>query len=101
MRCMTTSNNECMAAQVRAALLNGEPQPFSPIAEVSRFLEPCGDYAEMFEDGSLLFSDWFVWSPETVREHEHWPLMEAIIEDWKYAKEDAEERALNCPYDVA
>lgn len=90
-----------MAAQVRAALLNGEPQPFQAIAEVSRFLHPCGDYVEMFEDGSLLFEDFFIWTPENTQAHENWPKMKAIIESWQYAKEDAEMRALDCPYDVA
>jgi len=96
-----------MAAQVRAAVINGEPQPFKAIAEVSKYLEPCGDlnplgdYVEMFEDGSLLFSDWLVWNPEVIQTHENWPLMKDIIEAWQYAKEDAEMRSLECPYDEA
>lgn len=96
---MTTDNTQCMAAQVRAALLNGEPQPFNPIAEVSEYLEPSGDYADLFEDGSVLFND-FVWTPENTQAHENWPLLQNIIEAWQVAKEDAEQRILDCPYDV-
>ena len=98
---MTTTINECMAAQVRAALRNGEPQPFSPIAEVSQYFSPTEEYADLFEDGSILFNEECVWPPKTVREHEHWPLLQNIIEAWQYAKEDAEMRALDCPYDEA
>lgn len=88
-----------MAAQVRAALLNGEPQPFQEIAEVSEYLGESTEYADLFEDGSVLFND-FVWTPENTQAHENWPLMKDIIESWQYAKEDAEKRAL-APYDEA
>ena len=98
---MTTTTNECMAAQVRAALLNGEPAPFQRIAEVSRYFEPTEEYADLFEDGSVLFGGNFAWSPDSVKRHEHWPLMQNIIEAWKIAKEDSEQRMLDCPYDEA
>lgn len=101
MLCMTTIQNECMAAQVLRAIINGEPQPFKAIAEVSQYFHPTDHYVELFEDGSVLFPDYYIWPPERVKEHEHWPLLQNIIEAWQMAKEDAEMRALECPYDEA
>lgn len=96
---MTTNTKGCMAAQVRTAINNGEPQPFQEIAEVSEYFEPIGNYVSLFEDGSILFwGDYFVWSPETVKEHENWPAFEVIMTCWQYANE--EKRAL-APYDEA
>jgi len=94
---MTTNTNACYAAQVRAAQLDGQPQPFTRVADVTRFFEPTMSYADLFEDSSVLFYTpaqeggfrLSYWSPETVQTHEDWAMMSDILEAWKIAKEDA------------
>ena len=44
-----------MAAQVRDAIVNGEPHPFEPIADVTSWFEPIENYVDLFQDGSILF----------------------------------------------
>lgn len=75
-----------MAAQVLSAIKNGEPQPFDQIAEVGRYFEPTEEYASLFQDGSVLFNNEFVWSPEQVRSHENWPMIADIIETILFAR---------------
>lgn len=42
-----------MAAQVREALQNGEPQPFHPIGDISQFGGEM-EYIDLYADGSAL-----------------------------------------------